>query len=258
MNIQEAHYTVRQLVNKIGSQYSAGLIPLMIDWSLNRAALIVLKRKYKFEEGEGFELDQEAKDNLASLYVRSPQEQPALTPSTAGSKYGVIYEIKFTDLLYPYIHLAGATAKITKEKCGSKYVGLTEVSRNELDSVLVDPHKKSSYKWSKVWCDLGKDTTTLTETSTGMPGSLFIYSCDDFTVDEVQVDYIKLPREVFFGGYNSPSGTYTTTDSPVDFDFGNQDMHEEICRTAATLLTVGFQDPQLLQLQQLNNEIAKR
>jgi len=252
--LQESHNTVRQLVNKIGSQYSAGLFPAMIDWALNRAALIVLKRKYKFEEGEGFELDQEAKDNLASLYVRSPQEQPALVPTSAGNKYGVVYEVKFSDLVYPYIHLAGATAKITKDKCGSKYVGLSEMNRNELDSVLVDPHKKSSYKWAKVWCDLGKDSTALTDT--GLPGSLYIYSCDDFRVDEVQIDYIKLPREVFYGGYNSP--THDAADPQVDFDFGNQDMIEEICRTAATLITVGIQDPQLLQIMQLNNEIAKK
>lgn len=257
MNIQEAHYTVRQLVNKIGSQYSAGLIPAIIDWSLNRAALIVIKRKYKFEEGEGFELDQEARDNLSSLYIRSPQEQPALVPTAAGSKYGVVYEIKFANLLYPYIHLAGATAKITKTNCGSKYVGLTETNRNELDSILVDPHKKSDFKWAKVWCDLGKDSSTLALTDTGLPGSLYIYSCDDFVVDEVQVDYLKLPREVYFGGYNSLSGEYTTGDAAVGFDFGAEDMHEEICRTAATILTVGLQDPQLLQLQQLNSQISK-
>lgn len=253
MNIQDAHYTVRQLVNKIGSQYSAGLVPAIIDWALNRATLIVLKRKYKFEEGEGFELDQEAKDNLSSLYVRSPQEQPALVPTLAGDKYGAVYEVKFNNLKYPYIHLIGATAKITKSGCGSKYRGVTEENRNVLDSILIDPHKKSDFKWGKVICDLGKDSTTLTETSLGLPGSMYIYSCDDFVVDEVQIDYLKLPREVFFGGYNTVTGTYVAADSPVGFDFGGQDMHEEICRTAATVITVGLQDPQLLQIQQLNN-----
>lgn len=250
MTLRECHYTVKQLVNKMGGQGSAGLLPLTIDWALNRSALIELKRKYKFQEGQGFEYDQEARDNLSSLYIRSPQDQPGLVPTTINNKYGVIYEVKFTNLLYPYIHLIGATAKITKQPCGSKYCGLTEVNRNELDTVLVDPNKKSDFKWGKVICDLGKDSST----TLGLPGSIYIYSCDDFTVDEVQVDYLKLPREVYFGGYNSLSGEYTTGDPVVEFDFGGTDMHETICRTAATLLTVSLQDPQLLQLQLINNQ----
>jgi hypothetical protein len=249
MNLFECHYTVRQLVNKLGGQGGANLLPFQIDWALNRSTLIVLKRKYKFQEGEGFEYDQEARDNLSALYVRSPQDQVALVPTTSGSKYGVVYQVKLTNLTYPYIHLIGATAKITST-CGSKYCGLTEINRNELDTVLVDPNKKSDYKWGKVICDIGKDSST----ELGLPGSIYIYSCDDFTVDEVQVDYLKLPREVYYGGYNSLSGQYTTGDPQVEFDFGGVDMHEEICRTAATLLTVSLQDPQLLQLQLINNQ----
>lgn len=86
---------------------------------------------------------------------------------------------------YPedYYHRINQTA-IISNKCGPKEAIIYPVNGNDLQESLKDPHYNPSYNWSE---------TLASESKEG-----FIVYSNDFTIDEVFLDYYKKPEEISF------------------------------------------------------------
>jgi len=207
MNIKELHYDFKIKSDKVDSLKTRNFLPAEIDWLLNLAIQNFVDNKY----GD-FERVQDLIDQLSSLTIKSPTlEQPAVTVTYITGPEGV-YEMKLSDLQFPYLHLVRLNALGSKEGCTSKIMKGDEVSHDTLNKVLLSPFEGPNFNWVNLPYVFGKDTTTIGKSS------IFLYTQNKFTIDEVYPEYLKLPKQVFFGGYNSLSGEYIITDIPVDCD----------------------------------------
>jgi len=81
---------------------------------------------------------------------------------------------------------------------------------------LVDPLRKPSLKWRRCVASIGKTNGNIGDSS------LYVYTDGQFAVNSVRIEYIKKPVIVYFGGYNSLDGLYTTGDPQVNSDLPEQ------------------------------------
>lgn len=203
MNINELHYSFKIKADKVDSLKTRNLLPAEIDWILNESIQQFIDNKY----GD-FENTQDLIDQLSSLTIKSPTTyQPGVTVSIVEPG---IYELKLDDLEYPYLHLVRLRAKCSKEGCIDKVINGREVTHDEINKVLLSSFEGPSYTWLNLPFLFGKSSTN--------GSSIYLYTNDDFTIEEVYPEYLKLPTKVFFGGYNSLDGQYISSDPQVTTD----------------------------------------
>ena len=83
MTIQESHYQFKLNMDRIDTFSSADFTKSEIDWLLNEASLIFVKRRFSADHNtkrKGFENSQIRIDDLSTLVIKYPL-QPALTPA---------------------------------------------------------------------------------------------------------------------------------------------------------------------------------
>lgn len=233
MTITELHWEIKHKVNKLDSNFHKDLVPAELDRILNYSVIpdfveIVATgnnyKKYKLP----FESTIQRIDMVGNLIVKAT-EQPPLTPV-----YDSIiqsYECKLSQLDYNYKHFVRA---FILTDCGRINIVRSQLVENqELDLLLLDKTRRPSKKWKRVLCTIGKSSTEDLK-------SLYIYTNGEITTEEVYIEYIKQPKLVFFGGYNTleyiSSGTgYQSTDPPVDSDI-DANYHGVLADMAAQLI----------------------
>ncbi len=186
MNIQEMHYEFKVRANRLDTQHYQDLNPYTIDSLLNNAQIFFMEH-YAYVSRLPFESIQSRIDMLSNLVIGYP-EQPELNPALIDAN---TYEVKLDDLKYEYAHLVRA---YVNSNCGVINVKLVPI--NNLNRMLTDAFQKPSLKWKRL-------LATIRKTSDDINPSLYIYSASDLVVKDVRLEYIKNPKEVFYGGYNS-------------------------------------------------------
>ena len=216
MNINEMHFEVKFRANKLDTQVLRDLPPAHIDRAINAATVDYVEGFYSGKMSTaydlGFEVTQQRTDMLSTLVVKNP-EQPDLAPVNFDSTLNV-YEFPFSSLVYPYAH---HLRTYLYTDCGG--ISLTNaqiVQHDDLNVILVDPLRKPSLKWRRCVASIGKTNGNIGDSS------LYVYTDGQFAVNSVRIEYIKKPVIVYFGGYNSLDGLYTTGDPQVNSDLPEQ------------------------------------
>lgn len=261
MRIQEMHYDGRFKLDKVDSNQKRNFTPAQWDWALNEGMWVWLKHNYglgtqQFPHRTGFEGAEHRIQDLKALHIKSPEQQAALVPNTIDSS---TYSIELENLQYDHLFTTRVRARITKNGC-SKVVGINIVQTDDLNDALVDPFNRPNYKFGKALGVYARSISTATLTSNHHfdgSGTLYIYT-DDSVVDEVYIDYIKVPNRLWIGTYDltddlapkSISNNYIyeagVTD-PVHCEL-NSHVHNEVVDYAVSLLSQSIEDPNLVQL----------
>jgi hypothetical protein len=222
MNIQEMHYEFKVRVNRLDTQHYQDLPPHNIDNLLNNAINHFVEH-YAYANKLPFEVTQSRIDMLSNLVIGQP-EQPTLIPTRVSSNS---FEVKFSQLAYPYAHLVRASVN---SNCGVVNVKL--IPMEFLNRMLNDAMQRPSFRWRRL---LG----TIRKSSTEQDASMYIYTEPAFELTGVNIEYIKQPAKVFFGGYNTVeydacvergldncSQYYSIATLPVDCDIA--DMYHSL------------------------------
>lgn len=216
MIIAKQHQEFKIRANKVDSNHYQDLKPNQIDSFLDGAALFICNHW-----GELFEFNktQFNKDLFGTLLVQWP-DQPNLI---LFRKDGQQYEYILSNLKYPYLHLDRIYVQ-----CEHLIVPVSMMVGDEQHK-FNDAYLKPSFKWKRLFGKVGKS-------SVGSNTSLYIFSDVDLQNKQVRLDYVKYPKKVFFGYYDSveyldcqkrqennlPTELcnlyYKKTDSPVNSD----------------------------------------
>jgi len=234
MIIQRMHHEVKLRGNKIDSNHFKDLPTAFIDDFLNDAQFEFKEICYSGRNDKryklGFEMSQQRIDLLSPLVV---SDEP-LTPVLLGDG---IYQIDLNTLNQTYDHFLRGHI-ITD--CGR--ISITIDTNNELDVILFDTNRKPSAIWKRcIGIFAGNNL-------------LHLYTNNEFTIDEVFVTYLKKPRNVFFGGYDTLEyleGDLTAPSNvtpPINSEFTDGTATSTIIDLTIQLIARSLKDPNTLQV----------
>lgn len=211
MDISRQHWEFKMRFNKLNSNHKEDLNEAKIDSLLNQAPIWIIQNYGQYFEKYSF-----LKDMFSTLVVKYP-EQPEVAPFNVTDN---VHEFKLSNLKYPYFHLAKAYVK-----CNGQYIFVSIIKHDE-GQKLNSYYTKPNFKWGNLLGEIGRS-------SDGLGQSLYVYS--DVQLTKLKIEYLKQPKEVFFGNYNSvefihcqrTSGVnceqfYSTNDAPVSSEFPEQ------------------------------------
>ncbi len=183
MIIAQQHQLFKLRVNKVNSLHYEDMLPYQIDAKLDEAAIFICQH---YGEFGNFNSTQFNKDLFGNLLVSYP-DQPELTnPIISDEKYEYVLD----NLKYEYLHLDSAYVK-----CGKSYIKVALFTGDEKD-ILNSSYNRPSFKFKRLCGKVAKS-------SQSQKTSLYIYSDVDLTTKAVRLEYIKYPKKVFFGYYDS-------------------------------------------------------
>jgi hypothetical protein len=226
MTISELHYAFKVAMDRIDSNSQTDFNKGEIDYLLNEAQLIFLKTRSSTSNSKqkGFEATQKRIDDLSTLLVKYPEQQP-LTP--------VSNEVNLSLLTYEYYSLVRIYAEVQYTDC-VKNVQLKFVQHDDLNDVLKDPFNSASQ--DAIPYNFGKSSTS---SST----SIYLYPTTG-TVNKVYIEYLKLPNKVSFGGYAYVDGVIYP---PSTLEFPEH-THLEIVDIAANIAAMNIENPEYIRL----------
>jgi hypothetical protein len=210
MTTREMHYDFKQKFNKIDSQKNKGLLVPEIDWLLNEAAELFVKKvaQPKAYNGLGFELSQRLIEDIKSIVVG-----------------GVWLPVVNNVIALPsnYLYFARCRVKLSKGNCKGQEAVL--YVREHSDLFEESEFYNSSFEWREV---------------NGIYETQGIQSFTDgtFTIDEAKLSYIRKmaymhnAQDFGTGSYNHPSGVTLT--GTVNCDLPDH-THREIVDIAVML-----------------------
>lgn len=232
MSIQEFHYAFKLSMDRIDTLSNIDFNPAEIDFFLNEAQTIFVNQRIdplgnrKFK---GVEASQKRIDDLQTLIVKHPV-QPGLTPV----KDSGVYEVKLSNLEYPYFHIMSAYADVlTTPKCESQII-LKFRQHDDYRELLQDPFNSPSEDYIPYNFGLSTDRTS---------SSIYIYP-GIFQIKKVYVEYIKVPARMSLGNYSYIDGTTyppTTSDLPTY-------THNELVDLAVQIASLASESPEYIQL----------
>ena len=169
MVTREMHYDFKRKFNKIDSQKNRNLLVPEIDWYLNEAAELFVKKvaEPKTYNGLGFETSQRITDDIKTIV----KHRQILTPD--GNN--------IITLPPDYLYFIRGRVVMSKGNCTGKKGVL--VIREHSDLFEEQPFYKSSFEWRTVnglFTELG----------------LELFTDDSFTIDSIELSYIR--KMVFF------------------------------------------------------------
>jgi len=223
MTIQEAHYQFKLNMDRIDSHTNPDFNKAEIDWLLNEARLIYIKKRFN-NANLSFEETLKRIEDLADLVVSYP-EQPEFTLSTVNG----VAELKLSTLKYPHLFIVNVTAFKVSNDCTLQR-DVYFVQHDDLNSVLKNPFRKND-----VFYTYGKSSD-----STGT--SLYFYNLSN---SKVRVTYIKNPSRLFSGGYAYIDGVTYPPSSSLEIKFA-----EEVIDIATQLAALNVESPEYIQLKE--------
>lgn len=240
MTAQELHYEFKLKMDRVDSLSQQDFNVAEIDWLLNEAQLVFVKRRYSGlsnSKRRGFENTQKRIDDLSTLVVKYP-EQPALTATLLDTG---VYEVDLDDTEYNYLFLVDAYLDLTvDENCVIRGVPLRFIQHDDLRRSLKDPFNGPSLEF--IPYNIGRSTS-------GTSSSIYIYSGDlpSTYIDSIYIEYIKHPSRVSFGGYVYIDGNiYPAATSELP-----EQTHSELVDIACELAALNIENPEYVQLKQL-------
>ncbi len=231
MTITEAHYQFKLNMDRIDSLSTEDFNRVEIDWLLNEAALVFLKRRTSTSNKKlkGFEADQKRIDDLSSLVIKYPL-QPGIIPTLNNG----VYELNLSDLTYSYFQLIALSADVLISPGCTKKLQLKLIQHDDYIQALKDPFNSPSQEF--IPYNFGRS-------SNGISSSLYIYP-GVYSINIIYPEYIKLPRKVSFGNYVYIDGN---TYPPTTFDFPEH-THNEIIDIACEIAAMNIENPEYIQL----------
>lgn len=183
MNIAKQHLEFKLRANKVDSNHYVDLFPYQIDSFLNNASTFITEH---YGELKAFGSTQFSKDLFGTMLVMYP-DQPALTPTSSN---GQQYEYDLSNLKYKYAHLDRAYIQ-----CNNSIIPISLFTGDEQHK-LNDAFSKPNYMWKRLPAKIGKS-------SANESTSLYVYSDVDLNTKELRIEYVKQPKSVFAGNYDS-------------------------------------------------------
>lgn len=236
MTIQEAHYHFKLLYDRVDTLSKPNFRAAEIDWLLNRAQSLFIKRKYD----PTFETRERIYQDLANLVIKFP-EQPTLIPTVTSG----VYEVDLSTLKYDYIYVIAASSTITHNNCVFSNVPLKPIAHDDYLDALRDPFNNSSSEF--VLYNYGRTSNN------PLNVSIYMYPDTHMTIDTVKVEYIKEPKRVSLGNYTYldgimyPPTTFEVTDTGT--------THMEIIELAVMLASLSVEDPEFIRLKSMHLEL---
>jgi hypothetical protein len=227
MSIKRMHYDVKVKLNKVDSQQYRNLLIPEIDWALNEALSIFIKRiaeprKIQQPYDFGFEKNQRNIDDIRTIVKDN-------VSVTAAKIDDYSYQVTLPE---DYLYLVSSKAAITKNNCHE--VSASCVLRQHDDNFENSPFDKSSFEWREVnirFYDNG----------------VKVFSDGTFVINSLKLDYIRKPAYIHnaedFGSSNQyilPDGTLLTGFQNCELPF---QTHAEIVDIAVLVLTGQLQYP---------------
>lgn len=248
MNIAKQHLEFKNRFNKLNSNHYPDLNTSQIDSLIDAAAIFLLRLR-----GKEYEETQFLKDLFSTLTVKYPEQAELASYDTQDT--GIIqHEFKLSELKYPY---RGHVRSYVR--CGGQVVPVSIIKHDEQQKIN-DSYQKPSFKWKRLSGMMGKSSDEEGQ-------SLYVNS--DVELDALRIEYIKQPKKVFFGYYDtieyldctrrlhenfpgveSCNQYYSATDIPVNSDLPEQ-FHDLQVDVAVYLATGKTENAQLLSISQL-------
>jgi hypothetical protein len=232
MTIQELHYQFKLNMDRVDTLSSTDFNKAEIDWLLNEAQLIFVKRRYSPDERKrlGFEFTQKRTDDLSTLVVKYPEQGP-ITPSCANG----VCEVPLAALFYDYLFLIDAFCDLTENGVCTKSVPLKFVQHDDYRESLRDPFNSPSFEF--IPYNFGKSSTQSAKSS------IYIYP-SSYTVDRVYIEYIKKPSRVSYGNYTYIDGVVYP---PATCELPEQ-THQEVVDIACQIASYAIENPEYIRL----------
>ena len=220
MLTREMHYDFKTKFNKIDSQKNRNLLVPEIDWLLNEAAELFVKKvaQPKAENGLGFETSQRIIDDIKSI----------VKPGT-----WIPVTNNIISLPSDYLYFVRCRVKLSKKNCKSQEAVL--YIREHRDLFEESTFYNGNFEWREVngvYTDQGIQS----------------YTDGTFTIDQAKLTYIrKWPyfhnaQDFGAGSYNHPSGVTLTGTVQCDLP---AHTHREIVDIAVMLAASGVQTSDL-------------
>lgn len=236
MNIQRMHSEIKLRWNKINSNHKKDLPSAFIDDFINDATNEFIEICYAGNNYKkfrlGFEITQQRVDLVSTLVV------PEKTINAVLFKSG-IYKFNLTNITPSYKHYLRSFANTS---CGK--VNIETFTHNELDSILQDANMKPSMLWRRAVATFKSD---------GTGSALYVYTNGEFTITSIELEYLRQPAKVFFGGYDTYEYTLGDTSfpnngsAPISSDLP-EIAHTYIVDIAVDLIARSLEDVNKLQL----------
>lgn len=236
MNIKRMHGEVKLRMNKMNSNHKKDFPTAFIDDFLNDAQEEFKEicysgnnlKKYRL----GFEASQLRVDMLMTLVI--PEETITGTGTT-------IYKINLNSLSKPYDHFLNGKVNTS---CGVMSIEI--VRHNEIDELMRNENRKPSAIWKRC---LGVFATDASSNK-----CLYLYNDGQFTITNAQITYLKRPKQMFFGGYDSLEYLNGDDSAPKATGYPSVNCelpevsHSPIVDIAVQLMSIALEDPNKLQL----------
>jgi hypothetical protein len=221
MTIEEMHYDFLRKTDKVTSNQNRGFLIPEIDFILNEAQNLFIKRmaqpriKHPFI---GFEKSQRNTDDIRTLVTVS-----SILPTN-----------NVCSLPSDYMYFIKAEVEMSKGKCSS-VKGQFFLQQHD-DRFNESPFNRSSFEWREVNGTFGEDGITL-------------YPESGMIIDSLELIYIKTPEYMHFAsGFNGGTGYMrpgfaTILVGKVDCELPHQ-THPEIVDLAVALITEDIASPE--------------
>lgn len=265
MRIEQMHYNFELGIDRVASNDRPDFMPWEIDEYLNNAIYKFLKDRYRINAGqEAFEINQYRISELSNLHIKSPELQPAITPTDLGNGK---YEVRLDNLgnningqYFRYLFLTKAEFTIRKGTC-TKKVRLDLFQTHNTKSYFNQP----DWDWDIIHGQFGKsnfltppevspvvadtmnvtaiimdDPTLVTEKfNNNRLQSLYLDTTNvdgvsQFDVVNACISYIKYPNRVFIGGYDHIDKQSDNTNDAIQCDI-DEAFHQDIVDIAVKL-----------------------
>lgn len=231
MQIAELHYAFKLAKDRIDTLANQDFNVVEIDWLLNEAQIVFTKNRFSEwnNKRRGFESNAKRIADLSALVVKNPL-QPPITPTLDSG----VYEVKLSDLLYPYLFFVSGTVDIVDANSCTTNVPLKFIQHDDYLYSFRDPFNSPSLEFIPYNFGLS---------STGSGTSIYIYP-GDYTISSVYVEYIKYPSRVSYGNYtyidgvNYPQNTFELSEH----------THQEIVDLACQIAALNIENPEYIQL----------
>ena len=210
MSILKLHWQFKQRFNKLDSDNYRDLTPMEIDERFNDAVGIF---------GESFFADESHTQRLDWL---SPLIYTESLPAVKVSNS--VYKVSLSSLTHKYWHLKRVNAATD---CGAIDFEITGHGR--ISDILRDEFQKPSKKWLRL--------VGLLENN-----ELIVHAEDGWDITSLNITYVRYPKPVFFGGYDTAEYIECTEDCDqfLNIESSPQDLEitDETVRRLITELAV--------------------
>lgn len=235
MTIRKMHWLVKERLNKANSNHYKDFTPMQIDEAIRNGTNVLVE--HMISNSKGFEKTQQFTNVLRNLIVNS-EYVPTNLEQTIHPEYDIHNILLNKD--YHYILRIYAITN-----CGD--FKLSHSLRQHLNTKLDNENTKPSKIWQRGLYCLAK-------------GKVELFLPKNVLIQECYIDYIKKPKEVFFGGYDSLeyieclrtvnvncNAYYKTTDAPVNSDI-DDGYHDLVVDFAVKELVRSLENSNKLQL----------